>query len=173
MPKTENRYDTCGTFGGETQEGKDCSRTAGWGTANNTGRCKDHLVQSVQQADGLPAPPRYYDGIEIQYWYRVIAVLKDHQLYDEADFGAIESLCENLAKKRESWENIRINGWTGHFKSEEKTDKNPAAVLHNQACTRIKKLSNVLGLTPNARRTLVSPEEEDDDEPDEMEELLG
>jgi hypothetical protein len=46
MEDDRNYADECGDHGGMNRDGEPCGRAAGWGTSNDTGRCRRHLGTS-------------------------------------------------------------------------------------------------------------------------------
>lgn len=46
MEDDRNYADECGDHGGRNSSGEPCGRAAGWGTPNDTGRCRRHLGTS-------------------------------------------------------------------------------------------------------------------------------
>lgn len=46
MEDDRNYADECGDHGGTNSQGEPCGRAAGWGTPNDSGRCRRHLGTS-------------------------------------------------------------------------------------------------------------------------------
>jgi hypothetical protein len=46
MEQDRNYADECGDHGGTNSDGEPCGRAAGWGTPNDSGRCRRHLGTS-------------------------------------------------------------------------------------------------------------------------------
>lgn len=111
-------------------------------------------MQPLQQT-----PPRYLKGVALASWRELWPVLTAAGLVKQADKTIIASLCEQLAVKRAAYDNIAERGVIVGGK------KNPACQVLNDATAKVKTLSDALGLSPQARATIMggAPPEGDDD----------
>lgn len=145
-----------------TQKGTKCPQGAGWGTPRSWGPCKYHTDEEPNfTPDQLPEPiPQEASGIYLQLLYH----LQELEVYNPSDQYLIVALVLNVLKMREAYSKIQEEGWTEYDQSNQRVRKHPAVKFMREATSDIKKISNSLGLSPNARSQIKMPGEDDEDE---------
>lgn len=97
-------------------------------------------------------PPSYLEGsIAIETWKKIVPQLNKAGLLKQADSTVMAVLCQQVQILRMAYAEIMANGVVledGH--------KNPACQVLDSATAKVKSLAESLGLTPQARVTLVN-----------------
>lgn len=112
-------------------------------------------------------PPRYLTGYAYSAWSELVPLLNAAGLAKQVDKPLVIALCEQIQLSRQAYEDINENGLTVGSR------KNPAAAILNDSTAKIKSLSDALGLSPQARASIVLDNDDDDDGPTLAEQLKG
>ena len=104
-------------------------------------------------------PPRFLQGYAYTAWRELVPLLNAAGLCKQVDKPLVIALCQQIQLSRQAYEDINENGLSMGSR------KNPAAAILNDATTKIKSLSDALGLSPQARASIVLDNQDDDDGP--------
>ncbi len=129
--------------------------------ADQRNRTENVLAASAEIGQLQKTPPRYLTGIAFRAWNELWPILTKGGLVNQADKAIVASLCEQLSVKRLAYENVIKNGIVlanGR--------KNPACAVLNDSTTKVKSLTDSLGLNPQARISILSGNDIDDSEVD-------
>lgn len=137
---------TCGGHGGRTDDGRPCSRPAGWGTSGD-GLCRDHsarqgrVVGSIDDGEP-PEPPAHLSDAASDRW---------RALNREWVFGAAELLLleEGLAawdRVRECRDTLRREGVTTVNPDSGNPKRHPAAQELDSSLTQLRNCLRQLDL---------------------------
>jgi P27 family predicted phage terminase small subunit len=112
-------------------------------------------------------PPRYLTGYAYSAWSELVPLLNAAGLAKQVDKPLVIALCEQIQLSRQAYEDINENGLSVGSR------KNPAAAILDSATAKIKSLSDALGLSPQARASIVLDNDDDDDRPTLKQALKG
>ena len=104
-------------------------------------------------------PPRFLQGYAYKAWRELVPLLNAAGLVKQVDKPLVIALCQQIQLSRQAYEDINQNGLSMGSR------KNPAAAILNDSTTKIKSLSDALGLSPQARTSIVLDNQDDDDGP--------
>jgi P27 family predicted phage terminase small subunit len=93
-------------------------------------------------------------------------MLNQAGLAKQTDKAVVIALCEQIQLARMSYEDINENGISMGNR------KNPAASILDSATAKIKSLSDALGLSPQARASIVLDDDDDEDNGPTLKEAL-
>lgn len=117
----------------------------------------------AKKTDGMEplqiTPPRYLAGYAYSAWKELVPLLNSAGLVKQVDKPLVIALCQQIQLQRMAYEDINKNGLSMGSR------KNPAAAIINDSTTKIKSLSDALGLSPQARASIVLDDQDDDDGP--------
>lgn len=116
----------------------------------------------AQKTDGMErlqtTPPRYLTGYASAAWRELVPLLNKAGLVKEIDKPLVIALCQQIQLSRQAYEDISENGLSMGSR------KNPAASILDSATAKIKSLSDALGLSPQARASIVLDNDDNDDD---------
>lgn len=98
-----------------------------------------------------PTPPRYLKGVAYQAWTELTPILNKSGLVKQSDKQIVSSLCEQIAVRRLAYDQIMENGIVL-----DNGRKNPACQVLNDSTAKVKSLAESLGLSPQARASLMN-----------------
>lgn len=102
--------------------------------------------QTLQQT-----PPRYLKGVAYAAWSELTPILNKSGLVKQSDKQIVSSLCEQIAVRRLAYEQVIENGIVLS-----NGRKNPACGVLNDSTAKVKSLAESLGLSPQARASLMN-----------------
>lgn len=124
----------------------------------------------AQKTDGMAqlqdTPPRYLTGYASAAWRELVPLLNQAGLVKQVDKPLVIALCQQIQLVRTAYEDINENGISMGSR------KNPAASIMDSATAKIKSLSDALGLSPQARASIVLDNDDDDDNGPTLKEAL-
>ncbi|MFT8861274.1 phage terminase small subunit P27 family [Schleiferilactobacillus harbinensis] len=103
-------------------------------------------------------PPRFLTGYASAAWREMVPLLNKSGLVKQVDKPIVIALCQQIQVSRMAYLDVNKNGLTSGSR------KNPAAAILNDSTTKIKSLSDSLGLSPQARASIVLDNQDDDDD---------
>ncbi len=120
----------------------------------------EKLMNETQDWQTLqPTPPRYLKGIAYQAWTELTPILNHSGLVKQSDKQIVSSLCEQIAIRRLAYEQVMKSGIVlanGR--------KNPACGVLNDSTAKVKSLAESLGLSPQARASLMNIQSDNADD---------
>lgn len=130
-------------------------------------RRTEELAQKTNGIDQLQiTPPRYLTGYASAYWRELVPLLNKAGLVKEIDKSLVVALCQQIQLSRQAYEDINENGLSVGSR------KNPAASILDSATAKIKSLSDALGLSPQARASIVLDSDDEDNDGPTLKEAL-
>lgn len=130
-------------------------------------RRTEELAQKTEGMEQLQTtPPRFLTGYASSAWRELIPMLNQAGLVKQVDKAVVIALCEQIQLARMSYEDINENGISMGNR------KNPAASILDSATAKIKSLSDALGLSPQARASIVLDDDDDEDKGPTLKEAL-
>ena len=96
-----------------------------------------------------PEPPADFDGIALEKWNEIAALLVERGHWEPSDAGPLRILCLSYAAHDQATQTIQKMGDV--LQSERGFTRNPACLNQNAAAGTIAKLSAQFGLTPVSR----------------------
>lgn len=124
----------------------------------------------AQKTDGMEqlqiTPPRYLTGYASASWRELVPLLNKAGLVKQVDKAVVISLCEQIQLARMAYEDVNENGLSSGSR------KNPAASILDSATAKIKSLSDALGLSPQARASIVLDNDDEDNDGPTLKEAL-
>lgn len=103
-------------------------------------------------------PPRHLKGIAYSVWADLVPQLNSSGIAKNVDKYVLCALCEQVCLERQSYQAIEDNGVVL-----DSGRKNPACQVLDSATAKVKSLAESLGLSPQARASLMNVETNDDD----------
>lgn len=147
----------------------------------------ENLIHKTEALEVIQlTPPKILKGKARWAYIQLQPILADSGLVKQADLQSVISLCMNIELLNTSYEDIQehgtvkpvyrtvVNPVTGEVIATDFTGykRNPSTQILDSATAKIKTLSEALGLTPQARASLLSLAK--DDEPQEsLSEILS
>ena len=152
---------------------------------------RDRTEQLIEKTTGMKelqkSPPRHLKSYARSLWINLLPILRETNYIKQADAKTVELLCMNYQIMREAYEDIKMNGIvkasyktvvspvTGEVLAHDFTGfkQNPATRILDATTSKIKSLSEALGLTPASRAQIMNiVPDETGDEPS-LDELLS
>lgn len=122
-------------------------------------RRTEELVAKTKDWNQLQdTPPRFLTGYAASEWRELVPLLNQAGLAKQMDKAVVISLCQQIQLARQAYEDINENGLSMGSR------KNPAASILDSATAKIKSLSDALGLSPQARASIVLNDDDSDDD---------
>lgn len=130
-------------------------------------RRTEELAQKTSSMSQLQVtPPRYLTGYASASWRELVPLLNQAGLAKQTDKSIVIALCEQIQLARMAYEDINENGLSVGSR------KNPAASILDSATAKIKSLSDSLGLSPQARASIVLDNDDEDSDGPTLKEAL-
>ncbi|WP_203624474.1 phage terminase small subunit P27 family [Lacticaseibacillus sp. 866-1] len=115
-------------------------------------RRTEELMNQTKDWQALQAtPPRYLSGVAYAAWHELVPILNQTGLVKQGDKQIVSSLCEQIAVRRQAYDEVMKSGIVlanGR--------KNPACQVLDSATAKVKSLAESLGLSPQARASLMN-----------------
>lgn len=136
--------------------------------ADQRRRTEELMTRTSDWQTLQPTPPRYLKGVAYQAWTELTPILNKSGLVKQSDKQIVSSLCEQIAVRRLAYQQVMENGIVL-----DNGRKNPACQVLNDSTAKVKSLAESLGLSPQARASLmnVQTDNTDDDAADIVEKL--
>ena len=120
----------------------------------------EKLMTETQDWQTLqPTPPRYLKGVAYAAWSELTPILNKSGLVKQSDKQIVSSLCEQIAVRRLAYEQVIENGIVL-----DNGRKNPACGVLNDSTAKVKSLAESLGLSPQARASLMNVQTDNTDD---------
>lgn len=130
-------------------------------------RRTEELAQKTEGMEPLQTtPPRFLTGYASSAWRELVPMLNQAKLVKQTDKAVVIALCEQIQLARQAYEDVNENGLSSGSR------KNPAASILDSATAKIKSLSDALGLSPQARASIVLDSDDEDDDGPTLKEAL-
>ena len=121
-------------------------------------RRTQELAQKTEGMEQLQTtPPRFLTGYASAAWRELVPLLNKAGLVKQVDKPLVIALCQQIQLSRQAYEDVNANGLSTGSR------KNPAASILDSATAKIKSLSDALGLSPQARASIVLDNDDEDD----------
>ncbi|MFD1428682.1 phage terminase small subunit P27 family [Lacticaseibacillus mingshuiensis] len=127
--------------------------------ADQRRRTEELMNQTKDWQTLQPTPPRYMSGIAYAAWHELVPILNQTGLVKQGDKQIVSALCEQIAVRRQAYTEVMMNGIVlanGR--------KNPACQVLDSATSKVKSLAESLGLSPQARASLMNVQSDNADE---------
>ena len=115
-------------------------------------RRTEELMTKTKDWDKIqPTPPRHLTGVAYAAWTELVPVLNKAGVAKQSDKFILCALCEQIKVERQAYDELEKNGIVL-----DSGRKNPAAQVLDSATAKVKSLSESLGLSPQARASLMN-----------------
>lgn len=123
-------------------------------------RRTEELVDKTRDLNKLQErAPKHLSGVARSTWESLVPQLNRQHMIKQIDKNIMTALCEQVSVERLAYEAIQDNGVVL-----DSGRKNPACQVLDSATAKVKSLAESLGLSPQARASLLNVEISDDDE---------
>ena len=123
-------------------------------------RRTEELIDKTKNLNQLQErAPKHLSGVARSTWENLVPQLNSQHMIKQIDKNIMTALCEQVSVERMAYEAIQDNGVVL-----DSGRKNPACQVLDSATAKVKSLAESLGLSPQARASLMNVQSDGDDE---------